>query len=401
MTVSRTPRRSRTQSCLALVYASKGIASLRRGQLDQAHALLTSGAGAAVGTGCESLLVECLGFLALIACLRGELSVAQAFAVRAVGIADDSHIPAEDRPSAAQVALAWVSVERYDLHAAAGHVALARQSDFILGDPVARTLLALVLSRLRAAGDDQPWALATLEKAIGGFADPTSWLAGRLRVEALHLRTAIEGAECLAGSADLEARWPAEVAVEVARIRLTEGDPGAAREALAPLLPVERPTDTAVAAWLLETSRLLDRGSAAGATSALDRALALAAPERRRRPFREAPSAVRALLRERARDHDLAWLNLGPGPRVPAHRPPRPGSAPASDQPVVVERLTAKELEVLGHLAELLSTQEIADAMFVSVNTVRTHVSNILHKLGVPRRNAAVRRARELELLPR
>ena len=65
----------------------------------------------------------------------------------------------------------------------------------------------------------------------------------------------------------------------------------------------------------------------------------------------------------------------------------------------VVDKLTAKELEVLGHLAELLTTEEIASAMFVSVNTIRTHVRSILRKLGVSRRNAAVRRARELDLL--
>jgi LuxR family maltose regulon positive regulatory protein len=64
-----------------------------------------------------------------------------------------------------------------------------------------------------------------------------------------------------------------------------------------------------------------------------------------------------------------------------------------------VEELTAKELEVLGHLGELLTTEEIAGTMFISVNTVRTHVRNILRKLDVNRRNAAVRRARELHLL--
>jgi len=75
-------------------------------------------------------------------------------------------------------------------------------------------------------------------------------------------------------------------------------------------------------------------------------------------------------------------------------------AAAALDRPLVVEHLTEKEFEVLGHLAELLSTDEIAEAMFVSVNTIRTHVRNILRKLGVRRRNAAVRRARELNLLP-
>jgi LuxR family maltose regulon positive regulatory protein len=55
---------------------------------------------------------------------------------------------------------------------------------------------------------------------------------------------------------------------------------------------------------------------------------------------------------------------------------------------------------VLGHLAELHTTDEIAAGMFISVNTVRTHVRNILRKLGVDRRNEAVRRAWELDLLP-
>ena len=54
---------------------------------------------------------------------------------------------------------------------------------------------------------------------------------------------------------------------------------------------------------------------------------------------------------------------------------------------------------MLQHLAEMLSTAEIAAAMFISVNTVRTHIRSILRKLGVTRRNQAVRRARELRLL--
>ena len=56
---------------------------------------------------------------------------------------------------------------------------------------------------------------------------------------------------------------------------------------------------------------------------------------------------------------------------------------------------------MLGHLAELLTTEEIAEAMFVSVNTVRSHVRSLLRKLGVTRRNEAVRRAWDLGLLPR
>jgi LuxR family maltose regulon positive regulatory protein len=65
----------------------------------------------------------------------------------------------------------------------------------------------------------------------------------------------------------------------------------------------------------------------------------------------------------------------------------------------VYESLTARELEVLRYLEELLTTEEIAEKMFVSVNTVRTHVRSILRKLGVSRRNAAVRKARRLGMV--
>ena len=48
----------------------------------------------------------------------------------------------------------------------------------------------------------------------------------------------------------------------------------------------------------------------------------------------------------------------------------------------ILEPLTRREREVLGHLAALLTTDELAGAMFVSVNTVRTHVRNVLRKLA-------------------
>ena len=66
---------------------------------------------------------------------------------------------------------------------------------------------------------------------------------------------------------------------------------------------------------------------------------------------------------------------------------------------MVIESLTAKETEVLGYLAQLLTTDEIAGAMYVSVNTIRTHVRNILRKLSATRRNEAIRRAREVGIL--
>jgi LuxR family maltose regulon positive regulatory protein len=65
----------------------------------------------------------------------------------------------------------------------------------------------------------------------------------------------------------------------------------------------------------------------------------------------------------------------------------------------VIQDLSDREMEVLQHLAGMLSTAEIAATMFISVNTVRTHIRSILRKLAVSRRNQAVRRARERGLL--
>ena len=95
----------------------------------------------------------------------------------------------------------------------------------------------------------------------------------------------------------------------------------------------------------------------------------------------------------------------GPGRSMDADAHPRqcpqPGGATSTHQVVqILERLTDREREVLGHLSELLTTEEIAKEMFISVNTVRTHIRNILRKMAASRRNEAVRRARALELIP-
>jgi LuxR family maltose regulon positive regulatory protein len=96
-----------------------------------------------------------------------------------------------------------------------------------------------------------------------------------------------------------------------------------------------------------------------------------------------------------------AWLTpAAPAIPVPRHPIEAVGRAVAQPAAPVVDELSPRELEVLQHLAGMLSTPEVAAALFVSVNTVRTHVRSILRKLGVSRRNDAVRRARELHLLP-
>ena len=62
--------------------------------------------------------------------------------------------------------------------------------------------------------------------------------------------------------------------------------------------------------------------------------------------------------------------------------------------------ITARELEILTLIAGGLSNREIAAQLFVSENTVKTHCSRAFNKLGATRRTQAVRRGKELGLLP-
>lgn len=62
--------------------------------------------------------------------------------------------------------------------------------------------------------------------------------------------------------------------------------------------------------------------------------------------------------------------------------------------------ITRRELEVLSLIAQGLSNREIADKLFVSENTVKTHSSRVFDKLGAKRRTQAVQLGKELGLLP-
>jgi len=85
-------------------------------------------------------------------------------------------------------------------------------------------------------------------------------------------------------------------------------------------------------------------------------------------------------------------------------KPAEPASdVPATalpDEKVLAElNITPRELEVLQLIARGLSNQEIAGHLFLSLNTVKTHTSNVFSKLDVQRRTQAIQKAKELGLL--
>jgi ATP/maltotriose-dependent transcriptional regulator MalT len=62
--------------------------------------------------------------------------------------------------------------------------------------------------------------------------------------------------------------------------------------------------------------------------------------------------------------------------------------------------VTPRELEILGLIAAGLSNREIADRLFVSENTVKTHSSRLFDKLGAKRRTHAVQLGKQARLIP-
>ncbi|MEU0267999.1 LuxR C-terminal-related transcriptional regulator [Nocardioides sp. NPDC006303] len=398
----RGPKGNSRPELISLVLVSKGIATLRQGRLATADAMFKSGVAAAVSAGSEAVLVECLGYQAVIACCRGKLSRAARLGDRAIGEAERIGVSAADRSAAARIARGWVEMERYDLRAAADHVLSVERLDLPLRDPIPHAFLALIRARLQVAHGDRLGAASRLEQAAAGVKDEQGWLGQQLRIELAHVRVAAgEPAAAVADVEFLDGQPEGALVVGLAQLQL--GDPDAADAAMSTVLSKRAAVPIQVSGWLVECARRLHDGPSVRAHAALQRALTLASPERVRRPFHEAPSVVRQLLvRDKQLSAEHEWLfeiSTAPSRRLSAQKGALT-SPPAGPPAPVFEELTEKEMEVLGHLANLLTTEEIAGVMYISVNTIRTHVRNILRKLGVGRRNAAVRRARELGLLP-
>jgi LuxR family transcriptional regulator, maltose regulon positive regulatory protein len=195
-----------------------------------------------------------------------------------------------------------------------------------------------------------------------------------------------------------DARDALEMRMVFAALELEQGRPDAAVTALAPVLEnldaSASDVPRTIQALLVGAIALDALGDTGAATRALERALDLSEPDGLLLPFLLVPAQqlLERHLRFRTTHASLVSEVLD----LLAGRTPRAGQGAVEPLP---EPLSDSELRVLRYLPTNLQAPEIADELFVSVNTIRTHMRHVYAKLDVHRRADAVERARDLGLL--
>ena len=184
----------------------------------------------------------------------------------------------------------------------------------------------------------------------------------------------------------------------MAVLRLAQANPEAATVALAPVIDGSVPLPNAhlweVQAWLLEAIARDALGDAGAARRALERALHLAKPEDLLFPFLLDPAP--GLLERHRRTGTAHAVLISEILNVLAGRKP---DSQSREPQHLREPLSDAEIRVLRYLPTKLSVPEIADQLYLSVNTVKTHMRHLYDKLGAHRRHEAVEQARALGLL--
>jgi LuxR family transcriptional regulator, maltose regulon positive regulatory protein len=254
-----------------------------------------------------------------------------------------------------------------------------------------------VLELARGRDADALAAFQAADRLAGRLAEPNLVVHGNrsFLVHALVRLGETERAEqVLAGLGDQD-RDLEQVRIGLAMLRLAQDDPHEALAALAPVLdgsvPVPGPV-WLVQPFLLEAIARDALGDPDAAGRALERALDLAEPDGVLVWFVLHP--VPGLLQRQARQRTAHAALIAEILGLLAGNRSAPPSAGAPLEP-----LSDSELRVLRYLPTNLSGPEIAAELYVSLNTVRTHLRHLYAKLGTHRRAEAVARARALGLL--
>jgi LuxR family transcriptional regulator, maltose regulon positive regulatory protein len=384
----------------SLALVNLGIAELWTGELDSAEHHLERARGAAAEAGHDWVVLIAIAHLALLAGTRYDYSRSAKHALEAIDMAAAHGWQRTWPAGAAYLALGCAQFlwDRGD--EAAQTIELAREALAGTQERPLRATLALLRSGVLGDRGDIEAALAVIEAGAEELGDYPLLpeLRDHFAIREAMLRGQLgdreQAARLMRGEAG---KGPDTLrrAVVIAQFQLADGDGEDARETLAPWAAELTATPEGVQARVVEA---LARDSASdpdGAAESLELALDLAEPGGLRwalmqfgRPLQ--PLLSRQLRRgtaHRALVGDLLEALDGSNGRS------RPNA------PLVVEPLSPREQAVLRYLPTMMSNQEIASELFVSVNTVKTHLKAIYRKLDVADRREAVRRARRLELL--
>jgi len=378
----------------ALLLTHLGSARLWAGRFEDARPALSAVARRRGGAPMALPRLECLGHLALIDYLNGWPGRAEHRALEAASEAERYGLPHRSGSGIGRLVRAAVLIDRDELDDAEALLEQATASRTVLEDPVTQASRAIIKGRLKLAMGDARAALEAANTAVpAAVTSPWAQDHAALVASAAHLAQGRpQAAETVL---ERVAHHRPAGAVEAARARLAAGHHDEALDLIDSLPGGDRPGPAVtVRATLVRAQAAHQAGDRATARRLVTQALLDARREQLRRPFLEAGPWIRPLLStDRLRALAQGWFASGPS-RSGASGQPTVKRPPA----LVVEDLSGRECDVLRRLAQMMSTEEIAADLYVSVNTVKTHLKSIYRKLAVNRRGDAVRRARELRL---
>ena len=336
--------------------------------------------------------ILCPGVISQAAFIEGALDEAGTLAASTLTAARSLHFDRHYFSFHALRTTALLALERHDLAAAAEPV--ERVLEIVSSArPAFNYLAQLDRARIWAAGGNHDEALASLPAARSALKSDHSVL--------------------LAEADELEAR-----------IRLALGDHSGATGAVERLPGDRRVVMSAIIALAAgnpeQAARALDSAPAEGATIRSDLELRLLrASIAISQSSPHAPTLVRQALAVAERhgfaqtvvdtapalvEHVISEPHLYPRTRqltalITAGLKARKRAAPGPRQGRLLEPLTSAEIRVLEKLSERLTYTEIAAELFLSLNTVKTHLRHAYMKLGVTSRSSAVKRATSLGIL--
>jgi LuxR family maltose regulon positive regulatory protein len=269
-------------------------------------------------------------------------------------------------------------------------------------EPAATLAVLCVRGRVELAAGRDADALGAFETAgrLAGHLPAPRLLVTQMRAWLLcalvRLGDSVRAGQALAGLSEHDRDSP-ETRVAAAALRLAQGNADAAAAALAPVLDGSASGISwmwLAQALVLEAIARDALGDQVAAGSALERALDLAEPDGAVLPFLlyPAPGLLERQARHRSAHAALIAEILG----LLAGSKPAP---PPAGLRLPVEPLSTSELRVLRYLPTNLTGPEIAGELYVSANTVKSHLRTLYAKLGTHHRSETVARARDLGLL--